>query len=52
MLLDNVKRCLLKNLNITRLHEMMLNNITVFDQMWKPFLDFLRIVNSTKIVGI
>ena len=42
MTLGDLKRCLQKNLNITRLHEIMIRNGDTLDQVWNTFLIDLR----------
>ena len=42
MTLGDLKRCLQKNLNITRLHEILIRNEDTFDQLWNTFLIDLR----------
>ena len=48
MSVDDVKRTLFKNLNITRVREMAANNIATFDNRWKLFNDILRMDNNKK----
>ena len=48
MSVDDVKRTLFKNLNITRVREMAANNIATFDNRWKLFIDILRMDNNEK----
>ena len=48
MTLGDLKRCLLKNLNITRLLVIMIRNGDIFDQVWNAFLIDLREDSNTK----
>ena len=48
MTLSDLKRCLQKNLNITRLHEIMIRNGDTFDQLWNTFMIDLREDSNTK----
>ena len=48
MLLSNVKRTLLKNVNITKLREMTLKNVNIFDHNWKLFIDILETDDDSK----
>ena len=43
--------CLQKNLNKTRLHEIMIRNGDTFDQVWNTFLIDLREDSNTKITS-
>ena len=42
MELGNFKKYLLKNLNITRLHELTASDVESFDQWWNIFIEFFR----------
>ena len=44
ILINDGKRCLLKKCNVTRLHELMGNDIKDFDQKWKTFQDKVLII--------
>ena len=44
-----LKRCLQKNLNITRIHEIMIRNGDTFDQVWNTFVTDLREDSNTEI---
>ena len=48
MTLGDLRRCLQKDLNITRLHETMTKDGDIFDQKWNTFLIDLREDNDTK----
>ena len=43
-----LKGCLLKNLNITRLHEMAVRDVDLVDQRWNTFITGLRNGNNTE----
>ena len=51
MTVENVKRCLLKDLNIIKTREITTNNIDSFEDNRKPFIAGLRSDIHTKIVG-
>ena len=46
------KRCLLKYLDITRLHEITTKDVNYFDQRWNVFIEASRLDNNIEIVGI
>ena len=48
MTLGDLKRCLQKNINFTRLHQTMIRNGDIFDQVWNTFLIDVREDNITK----
>ena len=47
MTLGDVKRSLLKNLNMCKLSEMMKNNIDQFNHNWNTFIDTLKTDKDT-----
>ena len=47
MTLGDLKRYLLTHLIITRLHEMAVRDVVLFDQRWNTFKPELRIDNNT-----
>ena len=51
MTLGDLKRCLQKNLNITRLHGIMIRNGDTFDQVWNTLLIFHTEDSNTKMAG-
>ena len=51
MKVEDVKRCLSKDLNIIKARETTANNIDTFEENWKPFITELRSDMHTKIVG-
>ena len=51
MTLGDLKRCLQKDPNITRLHDIVIRNGDTFDPVWNTFLIDLREDSNTKIAG-
>ena len=51
MTLGDFKKCLLKNLNMTRLHEILIRYGDIFDQVWNTFLIDLGEDSNTKMAG-
>ena len=52
MLLRDVKRSLLKDLNITRLQKLIVNDVDIFDQKWKSCIDSSEKITTPTINGI